>query len=190
MSRRDRASGTRPEATPQPATARRAATAQPRVSRAEAAVRPPTAPRPGLLALGYLLFAVAGAMTAAIEVLLVPSRIGQTLVPLAPALAVLSNVALPALSRGLTDSRASAVPPFAGWLAATLVLAGARPEGDVLLPAGDAAYISYSLLILGTLAGAVTVGRANRPLRWPGHRFSPPVSSRRERAGSGSDGVR
>jgi len=165
------------------------------MSRPARAAEPPAAepagsragsrPGPALLALGYLLFAVAGAMTAAIEVLLVPSRIGQTLVPLAPALAVLSNVALPTLSRGLTDTRASAVPPYAGWLVATLVLAGARPEGDVLLPAGDAAYISYSLLGLGTLAGAVTVARANR--RRTGLRR---VSSRRERAGSGSGGAR
>ncbi len=138
---------------------------------------PARRPGPGLLALGYLLYAVAGALTAAIEVLLVPSRIGETLVPLAPALAVLSNVALPLLSRGLTDTRASAVPPYVGWLATTLVLAGARPEGDVLLPAGDAAYISYSLLGLGTLAGAVTVAGANRAGR---------LSSRRGRAGSGS----
>jgi hypothetical protein len=147
--------------------------------------RPSAAPRPapGLLALGYLVFAVAGVLTAAIEVLLVPSRLGQSLVPLAPALAVLSNIALPLISRGLTGSRASAVPPYAGWLAATLVLAGARPEGDVLLPAGAAAYISYSLLVLGTLAGAITVGLANRAVRVPG-------SGRRGRAGSGSDGAR
>jgi Family of unknown function (DUF6113) len=174
MSQRGRAAG--------PATDRLA------VARPE----PPARPHAGLLALGYLVFTVAGALTAAIEVLLVPSRIGQTLVPLAPALAVLSNLALPALSRGLTDTRASAVPPYAGWLATTLVLAGARPEGDVLLPAGDAAYISYSLLGLGTLAGAVAVWRAGRPTRWTG--LGPGLGSRlssaRGRAGSGSDGAR
>jgi membrane-bound metal-dependent hydrolase YbcI (DUF457 family) len=120
-------------------------------------------PHPGLLAVGYLLFALAGAMTAAIEVLLVPSRIGQTLIPLAPALAVLSNMVLPMISRGLGDSMLSAVPPVAGWLVTTFVLAGATPEGDVLLPAGDAAYISYSLLGFGTLAGMVTVWRSNQP---------------------------
>jgi hypothetical protein len=144
----------------------------------------PRPPRPaaGLLALGYLLFALAGAMTAVIEVLLVPSRIGQTLVPLAPLLAVISNVALPALSRGLTDTVASAVPPVIGWLATTFILAGARPEGDVLLPAGDAAYISYSLLGFGLLAGAVTLWRASRPGAW--------LSRWPARSGSGSDGGR
>jgi hypothetical protein len=148
----------------------------------------PTPPRPaaGVLALGYLLFARAGAMTAVIEVLLVPSRIGQTLVPLAPLLAVLSNVALPAISRGLTDTMASAVPPVAGWLVTTFVLAGARPEGDVLLPAGDAAYISYSLLGFGLLAGAITIWRAGRPGAWTGRW----LSRRPARSGSGSDGGR
>lgn len=144
--------------------------------------RPPA----GLLALGYLLFALAGAMTAVIEVLLVPSRIGQSLVPLAPLLAVLSNIALPAISRGLTDTMASAVPPVAGWLVATFVLAGARPEGDVLLPAGDASYISYSLLGFGLLAGGITIWRAGRPGAWTGRWFS----RRPARAGSGSDGER
>lgn len=147
----------------------------------------PTArPHAALLAVGYLLFAAAGALTAVIEVLLVPSRIGQTLIPLAPALAVLSNVALPALSRGLTDTMLSAVPPVAGWLVTTFVLASATPEGDVLLPAGDAAYISYSLLGFGTLAGLLTVWRANRPGAWTGRWLR--LSSRRARPGSGSGG--
>ena len=138
----------------------------------------------GLLALGYLLFAAAGAMSAVIEVLLVPSRIGQTLVPLAPALAVLSNVALPAISRGLTDTVLSAVPPVAGWLVTTFILASATPEGDVLLPAGEEAYISYSLLGFGTLAGLITVWRASRPGPWTGRW----LRSRLARPGSGSDG--
>ena len=147
---------------------------------------PPARMPAGLLALGYLVFAAAGAMSAVIEVLLVPSRIGQTLIPLAPALAVLSNVALPAISRGLTDTMLSAVPPVAGWLVTTFVLASATPEGDVLLPAGDEAYISYSLLGFGTLAGLITVWRAGRPGAWTGRW----LSSRLARGGSDSDGDR
>jgi hypothetical protein len=131
-----------------------------------------TRPHAGLLSLGYLVFAVAGVLTAAIEVLLVPSRIGQTLVPIAPLLAVLSNIALPAISRGLTDTVLSAVPPVAGWLVTTFVLASATPEGDVLLPAGDTSYVSYSLLGFGTLAGLVTLWRASRPGPWTGRWLS------------------
>ncbi|HEX8093828.1 DUF6113 family protein [Jatrophihabitans sp.] len=140
-------------------------------------------PHPGVLALGYLLFTAAGVLSAVIEVLLVPSRIGQTLIPLAPVLAVVSNVALPAISRGLSDTMLSAVPPVAGWLVTTFVLASATPEGDVLLPAGDEAYISYSLLVFGTLAGLVTLWRASRPGAWTGRR----LRSWLVRSGSGSD---
>ena len=154
--------------------------------REPASAMPAARPHAGLLALGYLLFATAGALSAVIEVLLVPSRIGQTLIPLAPVLAVLSNVALPALSRGLSDTMLSAVPPVAGWLVTTFLLASARPEGDVLLPAGDTAYVSYSLLGFGTLAGLLTVWRANRPGAWTGRW----LSSRLGRSGSGSDGAR
>lgn len=132
---------------------------------------PSSRPNRGLLALGYLLFAAAGVLTAAIEVLLVPSRVGQTLVPIAPVLAVLSNVALPAVSRGLTDTVLSAVPPVAGWLVTTFLLASSTPEGDVLLPAGSEAYISYSLLGFGTLAGVLTLVRASRPGAWTRPRF-------------------
>lgn len=155
------------------------------VTRGVAGTRP-ARPHPGLLALGYLLFAAAGAMTATIEVLLVPSRLGQALIPLAPALAVLSNVALPAISRGLSDTMLSAVPPVAGWLVTTFLLASATPEGDVLLPAGDTARTSYALLGLGTLAGLTTVLLANRPGAWTGRR----LSSRLGRSGSDNDGGR
>jgi len=143
-------------------------------------------PNRSMLALGYLLFAVAGVLAAAIEVLLVPSRIGQTLVPIAPILAVLSNVALPAISRGLTDTVLSAVPPVAGWLVTTFVLASSTPEGDVLLPAGSEAYISYSLLGFGTLAGLLTIWRASRPGAWTRPRFT----ARPARPGSGTGDAR
>ncbi len=143
-------------------------------------------PHVALVALGYLMFLLAGALSAVIEVLLVPSRLGQTLIPLAPVLAVLSNMALPAVSRGLTDTALSAVPPVAGWLVTTFVLASSTPEGDVLLPAGAEAYISYSLLGFGTLAGLLTLWRASRPGPWTGQW----LRSRSARGGSGSGDAR
>lgn len=132
--------------------------------------RAPAAGRihPALLALGYLVFTLVGMLTAAIEVLLVPSRLGVTLVPLAPVLALLSNIALPAISRGLTDSRLSAAPPVVGWIVTALLLASSTPEGDVLLPAGGESYISYSLLALGLLTGVVMVLISNGPVAWTG----------------------
>jgi hypothetical protein len=145
---------------------------------------------PGLLALGYLVFVLAGMLTAAIEVLLVPSRLGVTLVPIAPVLAVLSNIALPAISRGLTDTRLSAAPPVVGWIVTAVLLASSTPEGDVLLPAGGESYISYSLLVLGLLTGVIMVLISNGPLAWTGAWLRDRVLKPRARSGSDSDDAR
>lgn len=145
---------------------------------------------PGLLALGYLVFVLAGMLTAAIEVLLVPSRLGVTLVPIAPVLAVLSNIALPAISRGLTDTRLSAAPPVVGWIVTAVLLASSTPEGDVLLPAGGESYISYSLLVLGLLTGVIMVLMSNGPVAWTGGWLRDRVTRSRARFGSDSDDAR
>jgi uncharacterized protein DUF6113 len=139
---------------------------------------------PGLLALGYAVFAVAGVLSSIYEVLLVPTRWGGSLVPLAPALAIISNIVLPLCCFGLGRTRLSAAPPVIGWVISTLVLSSSRPEGDVLLPAGATAWVSYSLLLGGLLAGLITLtvaGRVRLPIN--------PISRRRVRAGSDSDGV-
>ncbi|HEX2903634.1 MAG TPA: hypothetical protein VHO01_09285 [Jatrophihabitans sp.] len=159
-----------------------------------------------LLALGYLLFAAAGLLAAVFTVLLVPLRVGATLLPVAPVLAVLTGVGLPALSRGLTDTLPSALPPALGQVVGTWVLGMGRPEGDVLLPAGSTAGVSYSVLILGTLLPLFTVGLASRPGPWTwstvlgrlrrvrraDQQAAEPryVRSRRAGRGSGSDGAR
>ena len=157
---------------------------RPHFSTAPPAVTPAPRPRfpPALLAVGYLVFTVAGVLTAIIEVLLVPTRIGTVLIPVAPVLAIVSNVALPAISRGLTDSMLSCAPPVIGWVLAAFVLASARPEGDVLLPAGDTTWVSYGLLLCGAIAGLVTISRAGGSEPWTGARF------RRFRPGSARAG--
>lgn len=162
----------------------------------------------GLLALGYLLFAVAGVLAAVFVVLLIPFRIGATLIPIAPVLAIVAGVGLPALARGLTDSFASAVPPVLGQVLGTWVLSMGRPEGDVLMPAGSTAAVSYSVLILGTLVPLFVAGLASRPGPWtwstvlgrvrsrgagPAHEAAPGAGyagSRRARPGSGNGGAR
>lgn len=123
---------------------------------------------PGLLAAGYLVFALAGVLAASYEVLLVPTRWGSTLVPVAPVLAVLGNIALPAIARGLTDTVRSALPPVLGWLVGFFVLSMARPEGDVLLPAGPTTWVVYALLAGGAVAGVGTLVAASRPGAWTG----------------------
>ncbi len=119
-----------------------------------------------MLVLGYLIFALAGVLTAIYEVLLVPTRWGGTLIPLAPLLAIIANVGLPILARRLTNTAASAVPPVIGWFVTIFVLASARPEGDVLLPAGKTAWVSYGLLICGALAAIGTLALGEQPGQW------------------------
>ena len=49
--------------------------------------------------------------------------------------------------------------PFVLWLVVVVALGVSRPEGDVLLPAGSGAqpWVTYGMLLAGTLAGGVTV---------------------------------
>ena len=149
-----------------------------------------------LVLAGYLIYAVAGVLCASYEVLLVPTRVGSQLLPIAPVLAIGSNIGLPLLSRQLTGTVRSALPPVAGWLLAAFVLASTRPEGDVLLPAGDTAWVSYGVLFGGALAGLATLalaGRsrllppADRPVE-PPDRTSGPPSPNRSAGPSGSAG--
>jgi len=132
--------------------------------------RPQPPPATGLLVAGYLIYALAGVLCAGYEVLLVPTRWGSQLLPIAPVLAIGSNIGLPLLSRQLTGTVRSALPPVVGWLLAAFVLASTRPEGDVLLPAGDTAWVSYGVLFGGALAGLLTLvllGRSRSLLRPP-----------------------
>jgi len=145
--------------------------------------RPLTAP---LLALGYLLYGVSGLLLGTLAVTLVPLRHGTALVPVAPVIAVVGGVLLPALARGLTDTGPSALPPVIGQVLGIWGLASGRPEGDVLLPAGQLASVSYAVLLLGTVAPLVTLGLATRSGRWRLPRWL----SRPARPGSDSDDAR
>jgi hypothetical protein len=133
-----------------------------------------------LLVLGFVLFAVAGMLAGLVEVTLIPLRYGTALVPVAPVLTVLTGVLLPAIGRGLTDSAAAAAPAAIGQLVTIWVLATGRPEGDVLMPAGSTAWVSYAVLILGTLVPLSVLGFASRPgpWRWP------PAGAHRSLAGT------
>jgi hypothetical protein len=143
---------------------------------------PASAGSSALIAVGYLIYAVAGVLCAVFEVLLVPTRWGSTLVPIAPVLAIASNVALPLICRRLTGTGRSALPPVAGWLLAAFVLASTRPEGDVLLPAGDTAWVSYGVLFGGALAAVLTLVLAGRG--WGVHRKPPHPSGPAGQGGS------
>jgi uncharacterized membrane protein YhhN len=112
----------------------------------------------GLLIVGIASYTVAGALSCAVEVLLVPFRIGATLVPIAVVLAVAGNIAIPWLARRLNDSVASAVWPVAAWVIVLFVMSSTRPEGDVLLPAGGSVQVAgYGVMLGGLFSGLVTL---------------------------------
>jgi hypothetical protein len=132
--------------------------------------------------LGWAVGTVAvAAWLALVEVFWLPWRLGGVPVPISVVAAVFGNVLLVGAARRLSGSRLVAVLPAVVWL--TIAVAGTvrRPEGDLLLPGGDAvtSTVNLGFLLLGVVAAAFAVGRA---LGSPTLR--PPA------AGSGSGGAR
>lgn len=119
----------------------------------------PSEPVPFAAALGAaLLYALVAVLAAVIEVLLVPVRIGTTVVPVTVALAALTMAALPALAGIATGRTLGAAVPAAAWVISVVMLSQARPEGDVLL-VGSAplVYVTYAMLGLGAVSGIAGV---------------------------------
>jgi hypothetical protein len=129
-----------------------------------AATTPTAAPtaartRPGVTGwLALLLLCLSAALAGLLEAVFVPLYAGSSLVPVAVVAAVATNVALPLLARSVLPTMVGVAAPFLVWL---VVLVGfgvvARPEGDVILPGGDAQWVSYGVLLGGALAGTLTV---------------------------------
>jgi hypothetical protein len=114
--------------------------------------------RGGLAALALVLLCLSAALAAMLEALLVPVYAGSTLVPVAVVAALASNVALPLLARTVATRTLQMAAPFVVWLVVLVVFGVvARPEGDVILPGGDAQWVSYGVLLGGALAGTLTV---------------------------------
>jgi hypothetical protein len=133
---------------------------------------------------GWAVLAVGtAAWLALVEVLWLPWRVHGIPVPVSLLAAVAGNVLLVDAARGLSRSRLVGVLPALVWLGIALAATMRRPEGDLLLPGGDALTTTLTLgfLLLGVTAAAFAVGRA---LGAPGPRVSPPA------AGSGSGGAR
>jgi hypothetical protein len=105
------------------------------------------------------LFCGCEALAGLLELFLVPLYAGKIVVPIAVLLAVGGNIALPLLGRSLVGGTAGAVLPFLTWLAVVIVVGMVpRPEGDVVLPGGGAlVWVSYGVLLGGTIAGTVTI---------------------------------
>ncbi|WP_138735612.1 hypothetical protein [Modestobacter excelsi] len=131
--------------------------------------------------LGWAVAAVAvAAWLALVEVFWLPWRLGGVPVPVSLLAAVAGNLLLVGAARRVSGSRLVAVLPAVAWLVIALAATMRRPEGDLLLPGGDAvtSAVNLGFLLLGVLAAAFAVGRVlGAPVSPPG-------------AGSGSGGAR
>jgi hypothetical protein len=124
---------------------------------------------------------VVAAWFALVEVFWLPWRLGGVPVPVSVLAAVGGNLLLVDAARRLSGSRLIGFLPAVVWLVIAVSATMRRPEGDLLLPGGDAVTSTLNLgfLLLGVVAAAFAVGRA---LGTPTVR--PPA------AGSGSGGAR
>jgi Family of unknown function (DUF6113) len=109
--------------------------------------------------LGVILCALSAVLAGTLTVLLTPLYWGSTIMPVSIVLAIAANVGLPLLARMFGASPLVSGIPFLLWLITVVVLGTSRPEGDVLLPAGNGAqsWVTYGMLAAGTVAGGVTV---------------------------------
>jgi hypothetical protein len=131
---------------------------------------------------GWALLTVAvSAWLAVVEVLWVPWRVGGVPVPVSLVAAVVGNLLLVEGARWLSRSRLVAVLPAVVWVVVAVGASMRRPEGDLLLPGGDAltSTLNLGFLLLGVVGAAFAVGRT---LGTPTVR--PPA------AGSGTGGAR
>src|SRR5205085_8730888 len=83
-------------------------------------------------------------------------------------IAVVGNIAAGILGR-IAGGRFGGAVPLIGWLFVAYAVSIARPNGSVLLPAGDLAVPSVLFQVLGALAGATTAVM-KPPRRWRGQR--------------------
>ena len=117
----------------------------------------------GLQLLGWAVVAVVLATwLTLVEVFWLPWRVAGVPVPVSVLAAVVGNLLLVDGARRLSGSRLVAVLPAVVWLVIAVGATMRRPEGDLLLPGGDAVTSTLNLgfLLVGVVAAAFAVGRA------------------------------
>lgn len=119
---------------------------------------PPARPRRGVDLVWRIVGGIAatwgGAVFAALEVFLVPLRIGGVRAPITLLLVVVSNLVLMAFARRATGNRLVALFPGLAWFVVTIVFSGQTVEGDTVLLGGD--WVPMVLLLVG--AASIAVG--------------------------------
>ena len=117
------------------------------------AARPWTRLQRGWASVLVLLLTVLLALWGAV---LVPFRVGGTLVPISIVIAVVGNVLVGRAASRLAGS-GGALATGVLWTGLTLVLSSRRAEGDVVVPGSP---VGMGFLLAGAVASAVAYGAA------------------------------
>jgi hypothetical protein len=128
-----------------------------------------------------VLFVLLGAMSAVLEILLVPVYVGGVIFPITLVLAIGGNIFLARGLRSLTGSTGLASLPLIVWVLVIFFMGFvADAMGDVLLPGyGQGQYVALALPLVGILAGVMSIFLEPRPEPRSEPRSEPrPVSSR------------
>ena len=106
-----------------------------------------------------VLFVLLGAMSAVLEILLVPVYVGGVIFPITLLLAIGGNIFLGRGLRSLTGSTGLASLPLLVWVLVIFFMGFvADSMGDVLLPGyGQGQYVALALPLLGILAGVMSI---------------------------------
>jgi hypothetical protein len=123
---------------------------------------------------GTAVGVLAGFVTALWEVFLSPLYVNHVVVPVAPFLAVASNIALVWFTRQVTGRTGLALLPGLVWFVTMFTGSVRTSEGDLLIPASD--WPGLVALLLGAVAWGLTAYRLilSAPRRAP---VPPPAPS-------------
>ncbi|WP_341721404.1 hypothetical protein QQG74_27155 [Micromonospora sp. FIMYZ51] len=111
----------------------------------------------GLRVTGGLIAVVAGAVTAVLELLLAPLRIGGYPIGVAVLVAVLANLALSWFAIEAVGRRWAVALPALPWVVIMVAAADRTAEGDVLLVGN---WVGLTLVVAGAMTFAVVAFRS------------------------------
>ncbi|WP_204033638.1 hypothetical protein [Micromonospora qiuiae] len=111
----------------------------------------------GLRTAGGLVAVVAAAVTAVLELLLAPLRIGGYLTGVAVLVAVVANIALSWFAVEAVGRRWAVALPALPWVVIMVVAADRTAEGDVLLVGN---WVGLTLVVAGAMTFAVVAFRS------------------------------
>ena len=108
----------------------------------------------GLRIAGTLLGLVGGFVTALWEIFLSPVSAWGTMLPIAPVLAILTNVGLVWFTRQVTGRTGLALLPGVVWFVTMFAGSVRTTEGDLLIPGND--WSGLVALLVGAAAWGIT----------------------------------